>query len=884
MIHRTKYLAIVAIALLLTGGGVAQAALITPTGVTASNSYSGAPVGKLIDSSGLDFNTAAGTHDNQGLAATMWMSNGGTVANEWLVFDLGQSYDLTQAYIWQQNQGHAVNAGGARNTRTLDIYVSSDGITYTPTPVGGTRTLGVADGSNPALPAETVSLSASAVQYVKFDILTAGSGNTNEYVGLSEVRFEGTTIPENLVTPTNALSTSYWIADNAHPIHLIDSSGLSASSAAGTHDNHALASTMWIAGNGDGGLGGPIGTPPSVASQEVVFDLGRAYDLTGAYVWNENQVHPSLPTLYQSRGTKDFDVYVSSDTDPLTATWTPMGSKTLDVAGGTAAEPSQWVPFDAGGVQLVKFDIRSAYSGAANEYVGLSEVRFKGVMTTPPPPGGLLLRDEFDANTPNSFNVNVDIARQTGSLAPTLYLQSGGAGSYKHQLQHPNAPDELLMADSGIGGTSGAIAPDFNFNEEYSEGGLLISFDVDPTPSNYPTRDPSDWGAISVGASQADVLAAVNANVEHLGLGFRGNGNLFAFDGSTNLTPSELIYTSSPGPGMKHVEIRLSGLGDDNPFDGVGDTFIEVFGDVNGYSAPVYSYTKFGGYADNYVALQGYGIAAHLDNFEIFQTTAPPPPPPGGLLFQDDFDANTPNTYNVNTDIGRQTGSLAPTQYLQSGGAGSYTHQLQNVNAPDQLLLANGGAIATNFNFNQDYSEGGLLISFDVDPTPSNYPTRDPMDWGAINLGASQADALTSVNAASEHLSLGFRGNGSLFAFDGNTNLTPSELIYTSSPGPGMKHIEILLSGVGDNNPFDGVGDTLIEVFGDVNGFSTPVYSFTKSGGYADNHVGLQGYLIAAHFDNFQIEQLEAVPEPSTFALGFLGLLGLGWYSRRRRR
>ena len=193
MMDRTKRLVIVAFALLLASGPMAEAAFVTPVGVTASNSYGGAPVANLINSSGMDFNTAAGRHDNHGLSGTMWMSNGGTVANEWLVFDLGASYDLSHAYIWQMNQGHAVNAGGARNTRTMDIYVSPDNVTYTQ--VGDTRTLATADGSNPALPAETVSLAASNVQYVKFDILTAGSGLANEYVGLSEVRFEDASVP-----------------------------------------------------------------------------------------------------------------------------------------------------------------------------------------------------------------------------------------------------------------------------------------------------------------------------------------------------------------------------------------------------------------------------------------------------------------------------------------------------------------------------------------------------------------------------------------------------------------------------------------------------------------------------------------------------------------
>jgi len=226
---RTKtVLSLAAVLAVLALGGQAHAMFITPTGVTASASYGGAPVVNLINNSGLSSNAATGTHDNHSLAGTMWMSNGGTVANEWLVFDLGQAYELTDAYIWQMNQGHAVNAGGARNTRTMDIYVSADNVTYAQ--VGSTRTLGVANGSSSALPAETVSLSASNVRYVKFDILTAGSGNTNEYVGLSEVRFEDTSVP-TVVNP------SFEEDDVANGSHFDgDPIGWSTTGAAGPQD------------------------------------------------------------------------------------------------------------------------------------------------------------------------------------------------------------------------------------------------------------------------------------------------------------------------------------------------------------------------------------------------------------------------------------------------------------------------------------------------------------------------------------------------------------------------------------------------------------------------------------------------------------------------
>ena len=193
---------------------------ITPIGVTSVTEYTGgngAPVIRLIDGSGLSANSPSGTHDNHEIAESMYMSNGaiaGNVANEEIVFDLGSDYDLNTAYVWQMNQGHAVNAGGARNTRTMNILVSSDNVNFTQ--IGGTVTLATADGSNSALPAEVIALAANNVRYVKFDLLTAGSGNATEYCGLSEVRFGGNRVNNAPTFTANPIAGSDATQDTAY--------------------------------------------------------------------------------------------------------------------------------------------------------------------------------------------------------------------------------------------------------------------------------------------------------------------------------------------------------------------------------------------------------------------------------------------------------------------------------------------------------------------------------------------------------------------------------------------------------------------------------------------------------------------------------------------
>src|SRR5262249_45272754 len=177
--------------------------------------------------------------------------------------------------------------------------------------------------------------------------------------------------------------------------------------------------------------------------------------------------------------------------------------------------------------------------------------------------------------------------------------------------------------------------------------------------------------------------------------------------------------------------------------------------------------------------------------------------------------------------------------YTMANGPGNYGHQLQNANAPDQLLVADfpQSTSSLNLNFNGANSAGGLRISFDLDSMPTLYGGT-PDNWGCINLGADAAHQLVNVNEAPTHFGILFRAAGTLQAFDGAAVVSPaSEPVYTSR-GPGnTNHIDLVITD-SDGNPFDGVGNTVIEVF--VNGGGLPVWSFTKVGGYANNYINLQ--------------------------------------------
>ena len=197
-----------------------------------------------------------------------------------------------------------------------------------------------------------------------------------------------------VIQPVAVLSTSQWgggVSDG-RAANLIDGSGLSGGGPveSQTHDNAGNAATMWHAGDVDGGLGGPTGLPPAVATQALVFDLGATYDLLGAFIWNHNQI------VLTSRGVAQLRVLTSSDSDPLSAVFSVVDTLMLTEAAG-AAEPAQHLTLNAPNARLVRFELISAHSAATNEYVGLSEVRFVGdlvTLSTPidhPAEGGLAL-------------------------------------------------------------------------------------------------------------------------------------------------------------------------------------------------------------------------------------------------------------------------------------------------------------------------------------------------------------------------------------------------------------------------------------------------------------------------------------------------------------
>ncbi len=147
------------------------------------------------------------------------------------------------------------------------------------------------------------------------------------------------------------------------------------------HDN-PVSGTMWLSAGV--GFGRDPAGPGNDRDPELVFDLGRKYELRAVEIWNYNEVNLT------ERGVKKLAVTGSATGEPDSFT-IPVGTFELARANGTPAGLSQAFDVKAPGVRFVKFDVLSNQrgleyptkeTGEDNAFVGLSEVRFQGT------PGG----------------------------------------------------------------------------------------------------------------------------------------------------------------------------------------------------------------------------------------------------------------------------------------------------------------------------------------------------------------------------------------------------------------------------------------------------------------------------------------------------------------
>ena len=173
-----------------------------------------------------------------------------------------------------------------------------------------------------------------------------------------------------VITGTSATATTFFAAVQS-PTNLVNNSGLSvANSITATHTETSNAADQW---HSSGGV---------VDNESITISLGGSYDLENIYIWQANQ------TGLKNRGVNQFDLFYSTDGGTNYTAWTQ--NLNLAISPNTAAADlisAQSFAFGVSGVTNVRIEIDSAHSGLANDYVGLSEVKFTAV----PEPAAALL-------------------------------------------------------------------------------------------------------------------------------------------------------------------------------------------------------------------------------------------------------------------------------------------------------------------------------------------------------------------------------------------------------------------------------------------------------------------------------------------------------------
>ncbi|MCX6925103.1 MAG: discoidin domain-containing protein [Verrucomicrobia bacterium] len=153
--------------------------LVAPTAVTASTVYTDYDAFYASDWSGMTGAFPDGLDDT---GAWQWSSDGSQDPSlDWIAWDLGDTYTLSKVHVWNDN---AYGDG----IKTVDIEVSSDGITWTPTAYTG-LSWPQAPQTDGYVGFDQLFSTPITTRYIRFANLTTYGDYGSTYVALDEVVF-----------------------------------------------------------------------------------------------------------------------------------------------------------------------------------------------------------------------------------------------------------------------------------------------------------------------------------------------------------------------------------------------------------------------------------------------------------------------------------------------------------------------------------------------------------------------------------------------------------------------------------------------------------------------------------------------------------------------
>lgn len=197
----------VVVTIMLTAG-MAQAAtigVIQPIAGKESSDVFGRVAALAINGTGLSDSTIVQTGDpvpdpwpgHGTTEATSWTSANATIANQWIMFDLGGEYRIGDLHVWNYNE----IAG--RGIKLVDIYFTTNGAGYSAgNPADTSWGTAITEITQFLIAPQAVGYQGDTyslttpitARYVLFDVKSRHASATTEFVGLAEVRFVA--IPE----------------------------------------------------------------------------------------------------------------------------------------------------------------------------------------------------------------------------------------------------------------------------------------------------------------------------------------------------------------------------------------------------------------------------------------------------------------------------------------------------------------------------------------------------------------------------------------------------------------------------------------------------------------------------------------------------------------